>query len=147
MNSGHKAIAAIKVLPDLSRESVRLLIERVGIQPGDILYVKTLASWGKGIVHDIARNGVEAVIVNEKAADTLSHEPRDVFLHENLPVVVSKDMQIQVKGDMGTCDEEKYSEALDDQIGEYDKFLKGKSEEMLESLMKEYLAERERKVK
>lgn len=138
---------AIKVLPDLSRESVRLLIERVGIQPGDILYVKTLASWGKGIVHDIARNGVEAVIVNEKAADTLSHELRDVFLHENLPVVVSKDMQIQVKGDMGTCDEEKYSEALDDWACEYDKFLKGKSEEMLESLMKEYLAERERKVK
>lgn len=138
---------AIKVLPDLSRESVRLLIERVGIQPGDILYVRTLASWGKGIVHEIARNGVEAVIVNEKASDTLSNELRDVFLQENLPVVLSKDMQIQVKGDIGTCDEDKFADALDDWAGEHDKFLKGKSEEMLDSLMKEYLAERERKVK
>ncbi len=138
---------AIKVLPDLSRESVRQLIERIGIQPGDILYVKTLASWGKGIVHELAGYGVEAVIVHEKAADTLSTELRDVFFHEKLPVVLSKDLQIQVKGEIGTCDEVAYDDALLDFNAEHEKFMKEKGEEMLESLMKEYLAERERKVK
>lgn len=137
----------IKVLPDLSRDSVRLLTERVGIQPGDILYIRTLAKWGKGIVHEITKAGIEAVILNEKAAETLSRELRDVFLQESLPLLLSTDLQIQIKGDLGTCDEEKFADALDGWSDEHEKFLKEKSEEMLEDLMKEYLAERERKVR
>ena len=138
---------AIKVVPDLSRESVRLLTERVGIQPGDILYVRALPSWGKGIVQDISRAGIQTVILNEKVADTLNQELRDAFLEEALPLVLSKEMQIQIKGDIGTCDEEKYLDALEDWNEEHEAFLKEKSEAMLEGLMKEYLAERERKVK
>lgn len=137
----------IKVLPDLSRESYRLLTERTGIHPGDVLYVKSLVSWGRGIVPEIVKNGVRAVIVNEKAVDSISNELMDVFLHENLPFVLSKDMQIRIKGDIGTCDEEKFRDALEDWAEEHERYMKGKGEEMLDSLMKEYLAERERKVK
>jgi predicted RNase H-like nuclease (RuvC/YqgF family) len=137
----------IKVIPDLSRESVRQLIERIGIQAGDILYVKTLASWGRGIVHEIAKTGVEAVIVNEKVADTISTELRDAFFHENLPLLISKEMHINIKGEIGTCNEERYDDACEEWREEHEKFLKGKGEEMLESLMKEYLAERERRGK
>ena len=137
----------IKVLPDLSRESYRLLTERTGIHPGDVLYVKSLVSWGRGIVPEIVKNGVRAVIVNEKAVDSISNELMDVFLHENMPFVLSKDMQIRIKGDIGTCDEEKFRDALEDWAEEHERYMKGKGEEMLDSLMKEYLAERERKVK
>jgi hypothetical protein len=38
-------------------------------------------------------------------------------------------------------------DALEDWAEEHEKFVKGKGEEMLDSLMKEYLAERERKVR
>lgn len=138
---------AVKVIADLSRDNVRLLSDRVGISKKDILYVKSLASWGKGIVHDITRAGIESVILNEKSAETLSHELRDLFFEEGLPLVLSTGMDIQVKGDIGTCDEESYADALDIWNDEYQVFLKGKSEVMLEDLMKEYLAERERKVK
>ncbi|WP_214035619.1 DUF460 domain-containing protein [Methanospirillum sp.] len=137
----------IKVLSDLSRESFRLLTERVGIHPGDVLYVKSLVSWGRGIVHEIVKSGARAVIVNEKAADSITKELKEAFLHENLPFVISKDMQIRVKGEIGTCDEEKFMDALEDWAEEHEKFVKGKGEEMLDSLMKEYLAERERKVR
>ncbi|PWR75398.1 DUF460 domain-containing protein [Methanospirillum stamsii] len=137
----------VKVIADLSRDNVRLLSERVGIIKDDILYVKSLSAWGKGIVHDLAKAGVESVILNEKSAETLSNELKDIFLEEGLPLVLSRDMHIQVKGDVGTCDEEPYADALDSWNDDYQQYLKGKSEMMLDDLMKEYIAERERKVK
>ncbi|NLV28189.1 MAG: DUF460 domain-containing protein [Methanomicrobiales archaeon] len=138
---------AVKVLSDLSRDSVRNLTERVGIGRDDILYVKNLTAWGKGVVHDLAKAGVESVILHEKSADTISRELSELFLEENLPLVISGDLQIQVKGDIGTCNQETYSDALDAWNDDYQNYMRGKSEIMLEDLMKEYLAERERKVK
>ncbi|MDD1724926.1 MAG: DUF460 domain-containing protein [Methanospirillum sp.] len=134
----------MKVLPDLSRESVRLLSDRMGIQAGDVLYVTSLSSWGKGIIHEITKYGIYAVVINEKIVESISHELRDVFYQEELPLVCSRDLQVQVKGEIGSCDEERLEDAIETWNDELAEFRRGKGEEMLNGLMKEYLAERER---
>lgn len=137
----------LKVVPDLAKESIRLVSERVGIKPGDILFVKGLASWGKGTIHDLAKTGVRAVVLHPKSAESLSRELKEVFFEAELPLVISRELTIRYKGDIGSCDEEQLEDDIDGWNEELASFRRGQGEAMLDGLMKEYLAERERRVK
>ena len=137
----------VKVLPDLSRESARILSERIGINSGDVLYLKSFSAWGRGIILDFAKTGISAVILNEKTSYSINHEIKEIFFEEEIPLVLSSDLQVQVKGDIGSCDEERLQESIDRWNEELELFRRGKGEEMLDGLMKEYIAERERRDK
>lgn len=137
----------IKILPDLSRDSVRILSEKIGINAGDLLYLKSLSSWGRGIIHDIGTSGISTVILNEKAAGSINPEISDIFFEEGIPLVLSCGLDIRIKGEIGSCNKEGLDKAVAGWNKNLDLFRKGKSEEMLEGLMKEYIAEREQRVK
>ncbi|PKL59352.1 MAG: DUF460 domain-containing protein, partial [Methanomicrobiales archaeon HGW-Methanomicrobiales-4] len=137
----------VKVLPDLSRDSIRQVTERIGLKPGEILYVKSPGSWGKNSVHDLAEAEIGSIIIGEKTSGPLSDELRALFFTENLPLVTRKNVEVQVRGDFGSCDPDQLEEAIQVWQDELEEFRTEKSEEMITGLFKEYQAERERQVR
>lgn len=137
----------VKVLPDLSRDSIRQLSEKIGIKPGDILHVRSLASWGKNSIHDLAALGPGVVIIGDRSVETVADEIRQVFLSEELPAVPGSQVPVQGKGELGTCDPALLEEAVADWKHDLEVFRRGRKEEMIDGLFREYLAEREREVR
>ncbi|HWQ65321.1 MAG TPA: DUF460 domain-containing protein [Methanospirillum sp.] len=140
-------LVAVKILPDLSRESVRMITERVGIRSGDILYIRSSGSWGKNIIHELAGIGLMVVVLGEKKGSQISPELRDISFEEELPIVSGADIPVQLRGELGYCNPDLIDDAISAWREEHSLFLRGKREEMFEGLFKEYQAERERQVK
>jgi hypothetical protein len=140
-------IQAVKVLSDLSRESIRQLNERISIKKGDVLFVRNPGSWGKSSIHELATIGVEAVIIGDRKVASVPDELKRLFFTEELAIVSGKDVPVSVKGDFGSCDPDHLDESLTVWKDELSEFRRGKSEEMIDGLFKEYLAEREREVR
>lgn len=137
----------VKILADLSRESIRQLNERVGLKKGDVLFVRSPGSWGKNTIHDLAGIGIETIIIGDRTTGTVTEELRQLFFTEELAGVPGSEVPVQIKGDFGTCDPDLLDEAVSAWKDELDEFRRGKSEEMIDGLFKEYLAEREREVR
>ncbi|MFH0968463.1 MAG: DUF460 domain-containing protein [Methanobacteriota archaeon] len=142
-----ECVQIVKVLPDLSRERIRQVSERLGLKPGDVLYVKSPGSWGKNSIHDLAVAEIGSIIIGEKTSGPLSDELRALFFAENLPLVTRKNVEVQVRGDFGSCDPDQLEEAIRGWNNELEEFRCEKSEEMITGLFKEYQAERERQVR
>ena len=140
-------VLTVKVLADLSRESIRQLTDRIGIKEGDVLYARTPGSWGKNSIHDLASTGVEAVIIGDRSSGPVNEELKRLFFSEELVGVPGVDVPVRVKGDFGSCDPDQFDEAVTVWKDELTEFRRGKSEEMINGLFKEYLAEREREVR
>jgi predicted RNase H-like nuclease (RuvC/YqgF family) len=137
----------VKVLPDLSRESIRQLNERIGIRPGDLIAVRKPGSWGKNSLHELAAAGVRIVILGDRSVGSVIEELAGIAFVEEIAVVAGKEVPVLVKGDYGTCDPDLLEDALAAWNDELEKFRRGKSVEMINGLFQEYRAEREREVR
>jgi predicted RNase H-like nuclease (RuvC/YqgF family) len=137
----------VKVLPDLSRESIRQVVDRIGLKTGDVLHVRSPGGWGKNSVHDLAQAGVASVIIGEKTSGPVSDELRELFYAENIPLVTGKDVEVRLRGEFGSCDPDQLNMAVGFWHDDLEEFRREKSEEMLEGLFREYQAERELQVR
>ena len=55
--------SALKVLPQLSRNSVRSLDEEIGVSEEDLLYVLKIDGWCKSVVRELAEARIKVVIL------------------------------------------------------------------------------------
>ncbi|MDD1692830.1 MAG: DUF460 domain-containing protein, partial [Methanoregula sp.] len=67
-------VLPVKVMEALTKEGFRRLIEDVGIEEGDIIFVTRLDGWGKSVVKDLAGIRIKAVVTG--AAVLAESDPR-----------------------------------------------------------------------
>lgn len=137
----------VKVLTDLSRESIRSVNERIGLNSGDILQVRSPGTWGKNGIHDLAQTGIGAIIIGDRSTKTIPEDLKDLSFAEELPIIPGTLIPVLVKGEFGSCDPDQFEEALSIWQDGLEEFRKDKSEEMIEGIFREYQAQREREVR
>jgi len=133
---------AVKVLPSLSRDGVRTVEGDLGIGEGDVLYVKSTAGWGTGLLDLLGETGMRALL-------TRDHDARleTAFLERGLVLLDAGAAGVEVRGRVGSLPKE----GLEAEEARWEErrtaWTKEKKSEMIESIYKEYLSEREREVK
>ncbi|WP_319578936.1 DUF460 domain-containing protein [uncultured Methanospirillum sp.] len=137
----------VKVIADLSRESIRSLNERIGIKSGDVLQVRTPGVWGKNIIHDLGQTGIGAIIIGDRSASTIPEELLELSFTEELPVLPGASVPVSTKGDFGSCDPDLFYEAMSTWQDGLEEFRRKQSEAMLDGIFKEYQAQREKQVR
>ncbi|MDD1728446.1 MAG: DUF460 domain-containing protein [Methanospirillum sp.] len=137
----------VKVLADLSRESIHTITDRIGLKSGDILQVRSPGTWGKNSMHDLAQIGIGAIIIGDRSTISIPEELCQISWSEELPVLPGVGVQVTIKGDYGSCDPDQLDEAMSLWQDGFEEYRRQKSEEMLNGIFKEYRAEREREVR
>jgi len=137
----------VKVIADLSRESIRSLNERIGIKSGDVLQVRTPGVWGKNIIHDLGQAGIGAIIIGDRSASTIPEELLELSFTEEIPVLPGASVPVSTKGDFGSCDPDLFDEAMSTWQDGLEEFRRKQSEAMLDGIFKEYQAQREKQVR
>jgi len=140
-------LQVVKVLVDLSRESVRTINEKIGLKSGDIVKAMTPGIWGKNIMHDLSQTGIGALIIGDRSAESIPDELLELSFTEELPILPGALVPVISKGDFGSCDPDKFDEAMSKWQDGLDEFRKRQNEAMLDGIFKEYQAQRERQVR
>ncbi len=137
----------VKVIADLSRESVRTVNERIGLKSGDVLHVRTPGVWGKNTLHDLGQAGIGAIIIGDRSASMAPEELIELSYSEELPILPGASVPVSIKGDYGSCDPDLFDEAMSIWQDGLEEFRRKQSEEMLNGIFKEYQAQREKQVR
>ena len=140
-------VLPVKVMEALTKEGFRRLIEDVGIEEGDIIFVTRLDGWGKSVVKDLAGIRIKAVVTG--AAVLAESDPRmlTIFREMGIPLISDKDAGVQVRGKRGLCGKEMLEAALIHWQEMQDQHERKKKSEMIEHIFKEYKSERGKEVR
>ena len=134
----------LKVLDSLTRDGVRNLQEGIGISAGDILYVPRAHGWGRGVVKDLARTGVRALVVGGEPPDP--HLVR-VAREAGLPLLPAEAVGPDIRGRTGAAKTGGVEEAIREWEEDQKEYRREKEAERVEYLFKEYRSEREKEVR
>ena len=140
-------VLPVKVMEALTKEGFRRLIEEVGIEEGDIIFVTRLDGWGKSVVKDLAGIRIKAVVTG--AAVLAESDPRmlPTFREMGIPLISDNDAGVQVRGKRGLCGKEMLKAALIHWQEMQDQHEREKKSEMIEHIFKEYKSERGKEVR
>ncbi|EHQ37040.1 DUF460 domain-containing protein [Methanoplanus limicola] len=131
-----------KVIPSLTKDSLRSLEDEFGINEGDIIYAGNTRGWGSTAVQILSESSVQVLITGKDEDLKL----KDALRALNIVLIDAADIKLSLRGKFGyvlRCDLESALSAW--QSGQ-EKFMRSKSEEMLESIVKEYQSERIKEV-
>ena len=140
--------SALKVLPLLARDAVRVLDEEMGIGEEDLLYVLKIDGWGKSVVRELAEARVKAVIL-PRHVYTRAQEQHltDEFRDAGLPVLSGADLSPRVKGKIGVADTAALEDALAVWHTSQTVFSREKKTAVIDSMVREYQVERIQEVR
>jgi uncharacterized protein len=137
----------IKVLASLTRDGVRQLVQELGIEDGDILYVPKTDGWGRSIVKELSEMGIQALIVGAASLEQTDPQLHTAFEQCQVPLIADKSVGAVIRGRIGMVNRERFIEAL----REWDARMKRREHEkktaMLDYIFKEYRSEREKEVR
>jgi predicted RNase H-like nuclease (RuvC/YqgF family) len=140
-------VVPVKVMEALTKDGLRRLVEDVGIEEGDIIFVTRTESWGRNIVRDLADLRVKAVIA---ASDTLAaSDPQmlPLFREAGIPLLSDKHAGVQVRGKQGLAGKGTLESSLREWQGQQEQHEREKKSEMIEHIFKEYKSERGKEVR
>ncbi|MFA5267347.1 MAG: DUF460 domain-containing protein [Methanoregula sp.] len=140
-------VVPVKVMDALTKDGLRRLVEDVGIEEGDIIFVTRTESWGRNIVRDLADLRVKAVIA---ASDTLAaSDPQmlPLFRETGVALLSDKNAGVLVRGKQGLAAKETLEAALREWQGQQEQHEREKKTEMIEHIFKEYKSERGKEVR
>ncbi|MDD1695905.1 MAG: DUF460 domain-containing protein [Methanoregula sp.] len=140
-------VLPVKVMDALTREGLRRLIEDVGIEEGDIIFVTRLDGWGRTIVKDLAENKIKAVVTGSAILAESDSQLLPVFRELKIPLLSDKDAGVQVRGKRGLSDKEKFEAAFISWQEKQEQHDREKKSEMIEHIFKEYKSERGKEVR
>ena len=140
-------VVPVKVMDILTKEGLRRVMEDVGVDEGDIVYVNRTDGWGRSVIRDIAELRVRAIIVGDK--NILEGDPRLIssFREAAVPLLSDKETSTQVRGKQGLCGKDALDAALLRWQAGQEKHEREKKTEMIEHIFKEYKSERGKEVK
>ncbi|MDD1698505.1 MAG: DUF460 domain-containing protein [Methanoregula sp.] len=140
-------VLPVKVMETLTKEGFRRLIEDVGIEEGDIIFVTRLDGWGKSVVKDLAGIRIKAVVTG--AMVLAESDPRilPIFQEMGIPLISDKEAGVQIRGKRGLCGKELLEAALIKWQEMQDQHEREKKSEMIEHIFKQYKSERDKEVR
>jgi hypothetical protein len=140
-------VLPVKVMETLTKEGFRRLVEDVGIEEGDIIFVTRLDGWGKSVVKDLAGIRIKAVVTG--AMVLAESDPRilPIFREIGIPLISDKEAGVQIRGKRGLCGKELLEAALIKWQEMQDQHEREKKSEMIEHIFKQYKSERDKEVR
>ncbi|MCZ0863262.1 DUF460 domain-containing protein [Methanocorpusculum vombati] len=140
--------SALKVLPLLARDAVRVLDEEMGIGEEDLLYVLKVDGWGKSVVRELAEARVKAVILPRQVYIRAQEQHLiEEFRDAGLPVLSGADLSPRVKGKIGVADTAALEDALAAWHTSQTVFSRERKAAVIDSMVREYQVERVREVR
>ncbi|HJK78516.1 MAG TPA: DUF460 domain-containing protein [Methanocorpusculum sp.] len=140
--------SALKVLPLLARDAVRVLDEEMGIGEEDLLYVLKVDGWGKSVVRELAEARVKAVILPRQVYTRAQEQHLiEEFRDAGLPVLSGADLSPRVKGKIGVADTAALEDALAAWHTSQTVFSRERKAAVIDSMVREYQVERVREVR
>jgi len=137
----------VKVVESLTREGVRNLEERTGLAEGDILFVRKIDGWGRGVIKDLAGIGVQALIVGKESPEPFDPQLVQASHEADLPLIPERAAGTEIRGSMGTIGREDLKAALKEWEEDQERYRREQQAEKLEYLFREYRSEREKEVR
>ena len=140
-------VLPLKVMEALTKEGHRRLIDDVGIDEGDIIFVTRLDGWGRSVVKDLAENMIKAVVTNAPLLSECDPQLLPAFRELGIPLLSDKDTGVQVRGKRGLAAKEMFESALLHWQEEQAQHEREKKSELIEHIFKEYKSERGKEVR
>jgi uncharacterized protein len=140
-------VLPVKVMDALTKEGFRQLVEDVGIEEGDIIFVTRLDGWGRSIVKDLAGIRVKAVVTGESVLAESDPQMYPVFRELGVPLLSDKDAGVQVRGKRGLAGKDSLETALVRWQEKQALHERQKKSELIEHIFKEYKSERGKEVR
>ncbi len=129
-----KGWKSLKVLKKFTKDEIEKLENSIGIENGEVIYIKNVAGGGKSGAEMLVKKGIKAVIADGE----MSHLAKEVFERENIPVLVKEKIRIKVFDEFAIV----RAEELERVIAEAKERLERKKLEKIEELISEYRAKR-----
>ena len=140
-------VLPVKVMDALTKDGIRRLMDDVGIDEGDIIYVTRLDGWGRSVVRDLAETRVRAVITGSATLADSDPQMLKTFREAGIPLLSDKDAHVQVRGKQGLAGKEIFETALERWQEDQAHHEREKRSEMIEHIFKEYKSERGKEVR
>ncbi len=140
-------VLPVKVMEALTKEGLRRLIEDVGIDEGDIIFVTRLDGWGRSVVKELAEIKIRAIVTSAPLLAECDSQMLPVFRELGIPLLSDKDTGVQVRGKRGLCGKDTFETALARWQEEQVQHEREKKSEMIEHMFKEYKSERGKEVR
>jgi uncharacterized protein len=140
-------VVPVKVMDSLTKEGLRNLVEDVGIEEGDIIFVTRTDGYGRNIVRDLAELRVKAVITTSEALGAGDPQMLPLFREAGIPLLSDKQAGVQVRGKQGLAGKGIFESALREWQDQQEKHERDKKSEMIEHIFKEYKSERGKEVR
>ena len=140
-------VVPVKVMESLSREGLRRLIDDVGVDEGEIIWVSRTDGWGRSVIKDLSELRVRAIVVAEKILTESDPQLLPLFREAAIPLLSDRDTCTQVRGKQGLCAKDALEGALLRWQEHQEKHEREKKTEMIEHIFKEYKSERGKEVR
>jgi len=140
-------VIPVKVMDALTKEGMRRLVDEVGIDAGDIVFVNRTDGWGRSVVKDLAAIPITAVITGASALAASDPQMVPAFREANIPILSDRASGVQVRGKQGLAGKEQMDAALRCWHDEQAHCEREKKSAMIEHIFKEYQSERGKEVR
>ena len=140
-------VLPLKVMDALTKDGLRKLVDDVGIEEGDIIFVSRTDGWGRSIVRDLADMRIRAVISGERTLNESDPQMLPAFREAGLPLLSDKAAGAQVRGKQGLSGKEMFDSAILAWQSQQAVREREKKTEMIEHIFKEYKSERGKEVR
>ncbi len=140
-------VVPVKVMETLTKEGLRRLIDDVGVDEGDIIYVNRTDGWGRTVIKDLSELRVKAVVIGGKNLSESDSLMLPGFREAGVPLLSDKDAGVQVRGKQGLCGKERLDGAIARWNDQQAQAEREKRSEMIEHIFKEYKSERGKEVR
>ncbi|MCK9632323.1 MAG: DUF460 domain-containing protein [Methanoregula sp.] len=140
-------VVPVKVMEALTKEGLRRLVDDVGIDEGDIVYVNRTDGWGRSVIKDLSEFNARAIVVAEKILNESDPQLLPSFREAAIPLLSDRETSTQVRGKQGLCGKDALDVALHRWKETQDKHEREKKTEMIEHIFKEYKSERGKEVR
>lgn len=129
-----KGWKSIKVLRKFTRDEIDRLLNAMGIEEGDVIYISDVAGGGKSNAEILVNKGVRAII----AMGEMSHYAQEVFDTHRIPIIPADEIPLRIFDEFALVEADKLEECIEKRKREMEK----RSLEKIEELIFEYRSRR-----
>jgi hypothetical protein len=129
----------VKIIESLSKDAITACDKKLGLKPGDIVFVRD-AGGGTESAAMLIERGVKAVI----RGTYMSHLAEDKFQEARVPVIPKEEVALKVVDDFAVMDPKKFDAAIERWKESMVRTEKEKSAEWFQGIVDDYKSERRR---
>ncbi|MBD3193012.1 MAG: DUF460 domain-containing protein [Candidatus Heimdallarchaeota archaeon] len=137
-----KVIVPMKVVREFSREGIEETVERMNIEPYDVVLLMNPSGGGQNTAELLIEKDVRAIVCAE---NNISDPAMEAFIKANVPVLF--DMPIRQIDDIAVTYFDELEQAIKDWEDQRERIQKEKTERKLATLIAEYQSQRKKELK